>query len=67
MYDFCTSTAVENKEIEEIMEELKDGDKESLLMDMLIKTTVDSITQHEIIHLSNQINAYRYLSRQFAL
>ena len=66
MYDFCTSTAVENKEIEEIMEELKDGDKESLLMDMLIKTTVDSITQHEIIHL-NQINAYRYLSRQFAL
>lgn len=26
---------------------------------MLIKTTVDSIIQNGIIHLSNQINAYR--------
>ena len=59
MYDFCTSTAVENKEIEEIMEKLEDGDKESLLMNMLIKTAVDSIIQNEIIHLSNQINPYR--------
>ena len=35
-------TAVENEQIEGIMEELEDGDKEST-MDMLIKTTVDSI------------------------
>ena len=41
------------------MEELEDGDKDSMLMNMLIKTTVDSIIQNEIIHLSNQINAYR--------
>ena len=36
-------TAVENKEIKEIMEELDDGDKEIMLLSMLIKTTVDSI------------------------
>ena len=41
------------------MEEFEDGDKDSMLMNMLIKTTVDSIIQNEIIHLSNQINAYR--------
>ena len=41
------------------MEELEDGDKDSMLMNMLIKTTVDSIIQNEIIHLSNQNNAYR--------
>ena len=52
--------AVENKEIEEIMEKLEDGDTESMLMNnMLIKTTVDGIILFEIIHLSNQVNAYR--------
>ena len=46
--------AVENKEIEEIMEKLEDGDTESMLMNnMLIKTTVDGIILFEIIHLSN--------------
>jgi len=33
--------------------------KKSVFMNMLIKTTVDSIIQNGIIHLSNQINAYR--------
>lgn len=33
--------------------------KESMLMNMLIKTTVDSIIQNGVIYLSNQINAYR--------
>ena len=41
------------------MEELENCKKESMLMSMLIKTTVDSIIQNEVIHLSNQINAYR--------
>ena len=45
-------TAVENKEIEKIMEELEDGDKESFLMNMPTKPTVDSIIQNEIIHLN---------------
>lgn len=33
--------------------------KESMLMNMLIKTTVDSIIQNGVTYLSNQINAYR--------
>lgn len=33
--------------------------KESMLMNMLIKTTVDSIIRNGVIYLSNQINAYR--------
>lgn len=52
-------TAFENKEIKEIMEELENCEKESMLMNMLIKTTVDSIIQNEVIYWSNQINAYR--------
>ena len=43
------------------MEEVEDGDKDNMLMNMLIKTTVRSIIQNEIIHLSNQINAYQKL------
>lgn len=60
MYNFFTSKKDDccNKDIEIIMEELEDGDKESLLMNMPTKTTVDSIIQSEIIHLSNQINTY---------
>jgi len=64
VYDICTSKIDDccgNKEIEEIMEEVEDGDKDNMLMNMLIKTTVTSIIQNEIIHLSNQINAYQKL------
>ena len=42
-------TAFEKKR-KKIMQKLEDGDKESMLMYMLIKTTIDSIIQ---------INAYR--------
>lgn len=60
VYNFFTSKKDDccNKDIEMTMEELEDGDKESLLMNMPTKTTVDSIIQSEIIHLSNQINTY---------
>lgn len=52
VYDFCTSKRDDCiwKKKKKIMQKLEDGDKESMLMYMLIKTTIDSIIQ---------INAYR--------
>ena len=41
------------------MEELEDDDKESMLMNMLIKTTVDSIIQNKIICFKQSDHAYR--------
>lgn len=47
------------KKSRRLWKNLKIVKKESMLMNMLIKTTVDSIIQNGVIYLSNQINAYR--------